>query len=121
MRLYEHPGIVDQKIGSHRHRGKQRPRFASASRLLAEMDGTVPFSASTARRPEVGASKCTHDAEEPSPKGVDRHFGVIRLGDDSADGWEGARIRVPIPFDIVLADDPRQIDLELDEMAIENV
>lgn len=94
---------------------------ASASHLPVHVDGTAPAPASTNWQAGTSSSRETHDAEEPGPKGVDRHFRVIRLGDNSADGWEGARFGVPVSFDIILSDDPRQIDLKLDEMAIDNV
>lgn len=65
--------------------------------------------------------KNTHDPEEPGPKGVDRYLGVICLRNDSPDSRERARVCVPIALDIILADDPRQVNLELGKMAIAEI
>lgn len=63
----------------------------------------------------------THDAEKPSSEGIDGHCWVICLGDNSANCRKGTRISIPVAFNVILTDDARQVDLQLDEMAVENV
>jgi hypothetical protein len=61
----------------------------------------------------------THDAQEPSSEGVDRHVRVVRLGHDGSDGGKGAGVGIPVAFDlVVLGEHAREIDLELDEVAV---